>query len=185
MKRWLLFTGSLLGILGHLVPAFVYMFTFVVLSPLLSTSGAGVVALIGVIGLVCIVGVILNAVAMASFTKNSDEFKKRYGVIITAIVFDFVLLVYSILSIIVANTNNASWVYIFALIFLSFAIIFKIVDLAQEKKRKTEQKEVNENITIEQKIEKLNEMKNQGLIDDEEYAKLKNSYINEVVEKNN
>ena len=184
MKRNSLLVGAILGIVGHVVPAFAYLLTFVVLSPLLSTSGVGIVALIGIIGVVAVVGMILNAVSISGYAKSCQDFKKKYGVIITAIIFDFIIMVYSLLSLIVSNENNALWIYIFALIGLSVAIIFKIIDLILEKGRANKQPIEHKELTLEEKINKLNSMKMEGMINDEEFEKIKQSYINKETENN-
>ena len=128
-----------------------------------------------------VVGFIFNVLIMGVWNKSSETFKANRGKIITALILNFIV---AELSIVVLS---AFGLVTFGL--LLSAGILMIVSLVKEKKNfavsqetvyeiKEEIKQAEDD-DFERKLIKLNEMKNAGIITEEEYQAIKSKYISE------
>lgn len=184
MKRPMTLTSGILGIVSHsliLVFGIINMIFAFELMALASNEYAGlfVGAIIMVVYAlaVSIVGLVFSILTTKAWKKDTEVFKSKKGKIITSIVFAFLGIVAAFL---VANIIVA----ILVMFMLIATAVLAIVDLCLEKKRAGKVEEVSTTAApnaseLEDKIEKLNDMKAQGMISDEEYEELKKNYIKE------
>lgn len=196
MKRALTLTGGILGIVGDSIFALLLLIGLVAVGRFF-----GFLIIIPIIFLLlAIAGLILSIFVTISYKKEPALFKKRYGVIITSIVFNFVISLYLMITMF-----NTFGVYVF-LYFILFGVvltsaILNLVDICREngrvKKMETKENDVVEvkpatsrqvsskkvSETFETKVEKLKKMLDEGLIDEEEFKQLKMNYIKQEINK--
>ena len=135
MKRNLTFTGSILGVIGSSIATVVFTMLFFVLLTgstsyeyiqsqmpegyeitMATIVALAIVCFIFII--VCIFGIVFNAKTINTANLPKEEFKAKKGVIVTAIVFDFILCL-----------------FVYATAVLLCAAILILVDLTKEKDR--------------------------------------------------
>ena len=193
MKRAKTLTAGILGTIGHFIISILLLVAFVQLLDYLEYGDlGGVLALIFILTAISIVGLEMSIITIIVWNKNTTDFRKKYGVIITGVVADFILAIYSLISLFEASGGIILlWLFMVALFII--APILKIVDLATENKKakpKLENKKLEENpqttniqaaTELEEKLTKLNNMKEHGLITEQEYSEIKSSYIKEYL----
>ena len=187
MKRPMTLTASILGTVMHSVYSIIELYVLILLLDYAGgVNGSGIVMVSTAIALaLSIIALVFNAISIAAWNKSQDNFKKKRKFVITAIVFNFIVILFIIIGLLMSG--SLAVLDIITLIVLIAANVLFIVDLAIEKKRFAQPEEVAVEAVaapksdIEAKIEKLNDMKAQGLISDEEYEELKKSYIKEKV----
>lgn len=204
MKRPMTLVGGILGTVVQCLLVYEAFTLTVLFGELLgsATDGSGVLLMtITILLLVtCVVALIFNAIAIAAWAKPANLYRKKRGYIITAVVLNFIIV---LLALIGFSSNGAitSVAGLEILALIASGVLF-IVDLSIEGKRvaKLEQpeQEVEEvqdveiqetatnvqtaNMTaLEEKIMKLNQMKENGLLDEDEYNELKKKYIREML----
>lgn len=135
-----------------------------------------------------IVGLIFNIRSLICWKKSIEDYKK--GSTIVAIVFNFIVVVFGFL------TGNVFGVIV-SLMLIATAVL-QIVDISLEGRRAvsaadaqevevTKVQPVKKNLVkteidqLAEKIEKLNELKEKGLINEKEYTEIKKKYIQDKI----
>ena len=136
----------------------------------------------GIILVVAILNIVSGSLAIAAATKDDKKYLARKGLIITSIVFDFILVLgLGIFAMSTTSGGESSTIFfgIGAILALVMAII-KIIDISHVSKRygqqvkyEKEQKKLEEEHGVENKLTKYKEMLDNGVITKEEYEKLR------------
>lgn len=143
-KRALTLTG---GILGTIVTAVItVLLTIAALGTLGLTATVGYAAAGVVLGVIMLIFVafsvtalVLNAVSITAWNGDAQKYAKRRPVIITAVVFNLLLVLYFIYNMAVAGPNAVAIVEsIIFIVGLALASIFYIVDLCNENKNNSQ-----------------------------------------------
>lgn len=200
MKRPLTLTAGILGIVSHAV---ILVFSLINLimgiallgegasagadANILASAGIVMFVMFAVAIVIGILGLIFNILSVKTWNKDAEVYKAKKGKTICAIVFNFlgIIAVFLVMNIILA---------ILLMLVLIAAGVLAIVDVCLEKKRVPASAEATVETTVEAtaetpksdleaKIEKLNAMKEQGMITDAEYEELKKKYIQEQLNK--
>ena len=199
MKRPLTLTSAILGTVFQGILALESIILFIAMMDLVAgATGAGTLAIVMIITIaIAVLGLIFNILSIPTWNKAPEVFRKKRGVIITAIVFNLLIVVLSLIGY-ADEGATVNFLSILMLLCLIAASVMYIVDLATEKKRVAELEAQNatEETTetaqdspvqastataLEEKLVKLNQMKEQGIIDEEEYNELKKKYISEML----
>lgn len=195
MKRPLTLTSAILGTVFQGILALESIILFIAMMDLVAgASGAGTLAIVMIITIaIAVLGLLFNILSISAWNKAPEVFRKKRGFIITAIVFNLLIVVLSLIGY-AGEGATVNFLSILMLLCLIAASIMFIVDLAQEKKRVAELEAQNatEEVTaetaqastataLEEKLVKLSQMKEQGLIDEQEYNELKKKYISEML----
>ena len=171
---------------GNAAQAFAFVFTAWLIIPIF--------LLVGAIGLgVGISNFVLGIFLITSSTKDDREYLKRKAFVITTIVFDFIIMSICFIVAIASSKDEQVALLVGAIVgaFALFSAIIKIVDLKQTKKRyapieEAEEKEKanvnfgalqNDSSKLESELKKLDEMKANGTISEEEYKNLRQNAI--------
>lgn len=190
MKRPMTLTGGILGTVMQAIYTCYSLFALTLVIDLISSSsgatGATTAIVIMLLDLaLAVTTLVLNALCITTWNKSPEQYRKKRGLLIATVVFNFIFDILSIISMVMnGQVAVLSVIIIIALIATNVLIL---VDLGLESKRVARLSEngvVSENdpqpvSEVEEKIEKLAHMKEQGLISEEEYEELKKSYINE------
>ena len=200
MKRPLTLTGGILGIVGNAI------FSILLIIGLYLVGGfMGNMIIIPILFLmIAITALILAIFVTIAYNKNAEVFKKRFGVIITSIVFNFIISVYLLITLF---TTYGAYIIVYLILFgvVLTAAILNLVDICREngkvkalnKSNITETKATQSKPavatkpvqakpsteTLESKLEKLKKMLDDGLIDEEEFKELKMNYIKQEINK--
>lgn len=83
---------------------------------------------------VVVVAIVFNAISISAWNKNKEGFKKKKSKIITAIVFNFIVVLFALISLIVGASAPVAFL---VLIFLALVAtnVLAFVDLGIEKNR--------------------------------------------------
>ena len=196
MRRKLSFTGFILSTCFVSVLAILQVFGFIALLCYGDEMGvpSSIWVITGISMAISIATLILNALSIPA-TASAQKMQKKKGIVITSIVFNFVLVLLCILSLITGIETVVLIIYIFMLIALITTNVLVIIDLAKISKainegvnpdekqvKKTENKVTNEakedgTNNLEEEINKLILMRAKNLISDEEFDKLKSHAI--------
>ena len=144
---------------------------------------------------IAILSIVFNGVVIGLWNKTSEEFNKKKGLTITAIVFDFLVVIAAIVMMCLGSSGLVVLLLVISMLLAIASAVMLLVDLCMENKRCSKQDaaaQVNQvatsnhaNLTteetVEKKLEKLNAMKEHGVITEEEYNELKKSYIKELL----
>lgn len=199
MKRPLTLTSAILGTVFQGILALESVILFIAMMDLVAgATGAGTLAIVMIITIaIAVLGLIFNILSIPAWNKAPEVFRKKRGVIITAIVFNLLIVVLSLIGY-AGEGTTVNFLSILMLLCLIASSIMFIVDLATEKKRVAELEAQNatEETTetaqdspvqastataLEEKLVKLSQMKEQGIIDEQEYNELKKKYISEML----
>ncbi len=191
MKRPMTLTAFIMGTVVQAIYACFSLFTLTLVIDVLSastdTTGAATVLALCLVELAfAVVSLVLNALVIKAWNKSPEFYKKEKGKIIAATVFNFIMIVLLIIGI-AGSTEGVPVLNIIIILALIATNVLAYVDLGLERKRvekleaegATVEEDEKEATDVERKIEKLNTMKEQGLITDAEYEELKKSYIKE------
>ena len=189
MKRPMTLTASILGTVMHALYTISELIMFALVIDLMGGSSVDSSSTIVIVAMVIamllsIVSLVFNALSIPSWNKSPAIFRKKRGLVITAIVFNFIVVLLILIS---CFTSAVGVLDVILMLVIVASSVLYIVDLSIEKKRVEKLEELNavvvqpevKNTTsdLEDKIEKLNNMKANGLITDEEYNQLKKDYI--------
>lgn len=144
---------------------------------------------------IAILSIVFNGIVIGLWNKTSEEFNKKKGLTITAIVFDFLVVIAAIVLMCLGSYGLAVLLLVIAMLLAIASAVMLLVDLCMENKRGSKQDaaaQVNQAVTsnhanltteetVEKKLKKLNAMKEYGVITEEEYNELKKSYIKELL----
>lgn len=125
MKRPLTLSGAIIGTVANAVLTIVFIYNAAIcLSYGAELTSVGILCLVEC--LFSLTALVLDIFSILAWNKDFNGYKKRKGIIITSVVFDFLPTLYLILNFIVVNL-------IFALALIA-ANVLKIIDLARENK---------------------------------------------------
>lgn len=195
MKRPMTLTAGILATVMHSVYTIFELIVFAALIDAVAGAGSGAATVVVIMGLtlaLSVVSIVFNAIAITAWNKDAERFIKKRGMVITAIVFNFIVALFIIIGMIAYAAVGV--VDVLLLLVCIASNVLYIVDLCLEKKRVAKlagetvaTEEVAETQVeasdVEAKIEKLNKMKEQGMISEEEYEELKKGYINAELNK--
>lgn len=140
-----------------------------------------------VIFTVALVSLVFNAFAIAFWNKSKDDFKKSKGLLVTAVVLNFVFVLLELIAL-VTLTRYIGFMIVSAIVSLLVlaANILAIISLCIEnvpkiEKVKTPNVSVSNLPTFENKMKKLGQMRDCGQITKEEYDLLKKSFIEDEI----
>lgn len=124
------------GIVGTVFDAIFSVIMIIGIAAILDLArgaeGSGLVAVVGIMEIALgVIALILNAISISGFACDHDKYKKRLGVIIAAVVFNFLLAILLIFSLASAVTVITVLVLIASLA----ANVLYLVDIGLEKKR--------------------------------------------------
>lgn len=203
MKRALTLTGAILGLVGGAFLSIIYLITLIGTIELMSYGyGAGPLVLAIILVAVSVLGLVFSAVCIAPWNKPAEGYKKKKGTIITAVVFNFIS---ALATLIMLIAGFSGWVVILMILGMLLAIasaVLLLVDVCAESGRieKAAQKVAGQSVAaqpavasaandaklasaeiFEKKLAKLNAMKEHGIITEEEYTEIKKSYVKEFL----
>ena len=125
-------------------------------------------------------------IAILIIGKKVEENKKNYvRVLVIELVFSLLV---AIIYLVLSNISTGYWAGVFALIVLTLTGILLIrsknipttAKVNEPKKDETPSNNADKKISdLEEKIVKLEEMKNKGLINEEEFNRIKSRYLDE------
>ena len=134
MKRVMTLVGGIIGTVVDAIYSFVALLEGALLLELLGAAGVPGASIFAIVGLliiaIVVTALVLNAISISGFTCSAEKFAKKRGVIITAVVFNFLLAFLLILS-----TMTGGVTFFTALVILTSiatGVLF-IVDLCLEK----------------------------------------------------
>lgn len=134
MRRPITLVGFILGTVMHSVYTIAELFVVALIIDLVVSAGATTSTFMALILLITlalsIISLVFNAIAISAWNKKPEAYKKKRGIIITAIVFNFIV----VLLLIIGMTGKT--VGVFDIIFMISLIatnVLAIVDLAREK----------------------------------------------------
>lgn len=195
MKRPLTLTSAILGTVFQGILSLSSVILFIELIDYLEGSALTFVLLLTIA--IAVLGLIFNILSIPAWNKTPEVFRKKRGFIITAVVFNLVVVVLSLIGY-AGGEARVNILSILMLIGLTTASVMFIVDMAIEGKRAAkfaQQNQPAEEVaaqavatqagsapsSLEEKLVKLNQMKEQGIIDEQEYNELKKKYISEML----
>ena len=189
MKRPLTLTSS---ILATVFLAFSFIFEIIFLIEFINYQYISMVTEITIILVILIimlfVSLLLNIFIIPIWNKSEECFKKRKPLFISGIVFNFIcILLYLIFLILFVNNITFYVVFmILTILALIASNVLYIIEICKEKSKQNEiivktKNETEDNNLIKSKIEQFLELKNSGLITDEEYNLLKKSYLEQII----
>lgn len=199
MKRALTLTGAILGLVGGAFLSIVYLITLIGVIELMSYGYEAVGALILtlILILVSVLALVFSAVCIAPWNKSAEDYKKKKGMIITAVVFNFIS---TLATLIMLIAGSSGWVVVVMILGMLLAIasaVLLLVDICTENgkiekagKQVATQPAVASAAndaklasaeTFEKKLAKLNAMKEHGIITEEEYTEIKKTYVKEFL----
>ncbi|MBQ8909153.1 MAG: hypothetical protein IJY90_02595 [Clostridia bacterium] len=199
MKRPLTLTGAILATVGQGIYGILALLAFITYCEF-GVLTYIIVALL--ITLVVLTALVMNIVSIGAWNKDKDGYKKLKGIIITAVVLNFVVVLNQLLDLFAAGVSVGIVVLYFLLIGLNVAgNVLMLVDLSKEGKRwgedvtvatttanapsaapKLEDKLQAADV-FSQKLAKIDALKEKGILSEEEYSEIKKSYVKEYLEK--
>lgn len=135
------------------------------------------------ISLLSVVIVVLSALTLKNNKLSTIEFNKRKGTHVATLVLTLISIALHLVNVFCSTSIFIGYV---SLVILGLIAIFFIIDLSKNKKALKNPELFNEQNTVEQqpieqtieeKIAKLNNMKEQGLISEEQYNSLKQDLL--------
>ena len=200
MKRVLTMIGSIVGMVGGVLNAIPFILALNRIIGLMSEDSgwAGPLTLSIILIVVAVVATVLNAVSMAAWNKDAAAFKKKKGLLITAIIFSFLNSIFPFIMLFAGAIINGILVLFIIGMLLSIAsAVLLIVDLCREKGKVAkspkqenspkaavvmkENKKIAAAEELEKKLQKLSMLKQYGVITEDEYDELKKGYIKELL----
>ncbi len=137
-KRALILSGSILGTVALAIMSVIVLMAVTVIGDVTAgAAGAGAIMVLSIIILLmCVTGLVLNIISITTFGKSKANFAKFKATVVAAIVFDFIIVLYTLYTTIVgASTAGTVVIYVLIMLALLAGAILKIVDLCFEGKR--------------------------------------------------
>ena len=137
-KRALILSGSILGTVALAIMSVIVLMAVTVIGDVTAgAAGAGAIMVLSIIILLmCVTGLVLNIISITTFGKSKASFAKAKATVVAAIVFDFIIVLYTLYTTIVgASTAGTVVIYVLIMLALLAGAILKIVDLCFEGKR--------------------------------------------------
>lgn len=194
MKRPITLVGTILGVVCHSEVAICVMLLVSNLGLFFNNidtlNTTAVYIFLGVLLAVLICAVVMNAVSIRAWKKDEKRFAKLVPELLTSIILSFTCLAGSIVLAVISSSLFTTIYCVYEVLFSIASIVLLIVDLALEKKRvqNTDAEAIIEPVSkkennVEEKIQHLFDMKERGLISDEEFISLKEGYLKGNSEK--
>lgn len=197
MKRKLLLSGFILGTVGlgifSLILVIGLIQIFAILGGELASSGAGgVLALTIFEVLIFIVAFVLNAVCINTW-NNEEKFNKKKATIYTTIVFNFISIIFLFYTFFGGGTAESIVFSVIVFLCVVAANVLVLIDLTSSTNKQenvvadsndTADSEISDTDKLEEKLKKLEALKNENKISEEEYNELKKKYIDEEIKNN-
>lgn len=197
MKRKLLLSGFILGTVGLGVFSLMLVIgliqIFAILGGELASSGAGgVLALTIFEVLIFIVAFVLNAVCINTW-NNEEKFNKKKATIYTTIVFNFISIIFLFYTFFGGGTAESIVFSVIVFLCVVAANVLVLIDLTSSTNKQenvvadsndTADSEISDTDKLEEKLKKLEALKNENKISEEEYNELKKKYIDEEIKNN-
>ena len=135
MKRKYTLIGFIIGLLANLVLGGVLSFVSFLIVAIVSDLGGDIIGFTPLICLVVlsVIATIFNAIAISVWKKEHTQYVKNIWKIITAIIFNFIIIGIAISTFFVQDTNNL--LSILLIIFLLISNTFAILDMVLEKSK--------------------------------------------------
>lgn len=143
MKRGFTLTAGIIAtILMSLLTGGIIFYLYI-FGPLFARASAGIIilGLFVFIGVLSIIALILNIIGITAFSCSPEKYKKKKGCIVTAIVFNFILWFFSIVSLFKTDNLTDSFGTIGLIILILFLIgtvlsnFFYSIDLGREESK--------------------------------------------------
>lgn len=197
MKRKLLLSGFILGTVGlgifSLMLVIGLIQIFAILGGELASSGAGgVLALTIFEVLIFIVAFVLNAVCINTW-NNEEKFNKKKATIYTTIVFNFISIIFLFYTFFGGGTAESIVFSVIVFLCVVAANVLVLIDLTSSTNKQenvvadsndTADSEISDTDKLEEKLKKLEALKNENKLSEEEYNELKKKYIDEEIKNN-
>lgn len=197
MKRKLLLSGFILGTVGlgifSLMLVIGLIQIFAIFGGELASSGAGgVLALTIFEVLIFIVAFVLNAVCINTW-NNEEKFNKKKATIYTTIVFNFISIIFLFYTFFGGGTAESIVFSVIVFLCVVAANVLVLIDLTSSTNKQenvvadsndTADSEISDTDKLEEKLKKLEALKNENKISEEEYNELKKKYIDEEIKNN-
>lgn len=166
---------------------------FAILGGELASSGAGgVLALTIFEVLIFIVAFVLNAVCINTW-NNEEKFNKKKATIYTTIVFNFISIIFLFYTFFGGGTAESIVFSVIVFLCVVAANVLVLIDLTSSTNKQenvvadsndTADSEISDTDKLEEKLKKLEALKNENKISEEEYNELKKKYIDEEIKNN-
>ena len=197
MKRKLLLSGFILGTVGlgifSLILVIGLIQIFAILGGELASSGVGgALALTIFEVLIFIVAFVLNAVCINTW-NNEEKFNKKKATIYTTIVFNFISIIFLFYTFFGGGTAESIVFSVIVFLCVVAANVLVLIDLTSSTNKQenvvadsndTADSEISDTDKLEEKLKKLEALKNENKISEEEYNELKKKYIDEEIKNN-
>lgn len=148
MKRVLTLTGAILGTCFGALCTIFYLISMINVLQASSVVGGGVVILSIFEFLLMSVTLALNASSISTWNKDEQVFKKKFGLLITSVIFDFITVIWLIVAAALAPTILNVILCVIAGLGLIATGVLLIIDLVNESKRINNANVVQENTTV-------------------------------------
>lgn len=198
MKKKLLLAGFVTATVGLAIFNLILIIGMIQIFSLLggvSTEGiGGAIAIMIFEVLIFVVSLVLNAVCINTW-NDEEKFNKKKATIITAVVFNFISIIFLFYTFF--GGGNAASIAFAVIVFLCVlaANVLILIDLTSGNKKETVVDSVNsgESNNVESvsdtdklgnKLEKLETLKNENKISEEEYNQMKNKAIDDELKNN-
>lgn len=136
MKRPLTLIGFILGTVMHSIYTVAELFLIALIIDLIVSAGATTSVFTAVILLITvalsIVSLIFNAIAISAWNKSPEGYRKKRGIIITAIVFNFIVVFFLVIGM---TSGSVGVLDILLMLSIIAANVLAFVDLGREKRR--------------------------------------------------
>lgn len=199
-KKWLTFSAGLAGVISCAFLIVMNIITVIYLEDLASVVGHGRgniqawEAAVCILGIISIVPIALNSCAINVLTI--EKYKKCKSKIVTAIVFNFIVLLYNLM--IVIGLYAEAWMIAISIIIIVALLacnVLYIVDLALKVKESDDApvktNKVSQNVNkadseeeqLLNELEKLVNLRERKILTQEEFEKLKSQVVTKHIEK--
>ncbi|MCM1289454.1 MAG: hypothetical protein NC132_02230 [Corallococcus sp.] len=133
MKRIMTLVGAIIGVVFDAIFSLIMLIGIAAILELLGgEAGATLVAIVGILETALgVVALVFNAIAISGFACTHEKYAKKRGLLITAVVFNFVLAMLLLISLCTSFTALILFVFLASVA----AGVLLIVDVCMESKR--------------------------------------------------
>ncbi len=186
MKRSLTFAMAIIATVFFALDSIFELIGVVLLIDYFEEAAIFLILILAII----IATLVFNILMIPIANKPCLVYAKKKGIIITAIVFNFLSALLAVISILAVGIYAFSVITAIILIVGVFAGVIYCVDLANEKDnaapiQTTESQPITQStgITLQARLATLESMKAQGLVSETEYKEIKKIYLSKEMEK--
>lgn len=201
MRRVKTLTAGILATVTQAIFSIIMLVALFLIVDLISMGATGVegtIVLMAILTAVVLTTLVLSIVAIPAWAKDAVGFKKKKALIITAVVFNFVVVLYQLISLVTAAPAAGTIILYVILMGMSIAAnVLWLIDLAQEGRK------VNQPVSaapaaqtvsstetklaaaeeFAQKLAKIDALRKNGVLTEEEYSEIKKSYVKDYIGK--